>query len=52
MKSSKKKKKLEVKMHQHQDNLGRVFGAPHPIDAEHKNAKTQKAHNYTIERVC
>ena len=46
----KKKKTPEVVMHQHMDQQGRVFGGPHPMDAEHKNAKTQKRHDYTIKR--
>ena len=46
-----KKKKLEVKMHQHVDEFGIKFGAAHPIDAEHKNKKTQKFHDLTIKRV-
>ena len=46
-----KKKKVEpVKMHQHIDPQGRVFGAPHPVDAEHKKTSTQKMHEYTLKR--
>jgi hypothetical protein len=45
-KSQKKKIKPEV-LHQHKDQFGRVFGAPHPVDVEHKNPKTQKFHNLT-----
>ena len=44
----KKKKVIEIEMHQHVDYQGRVFGAPHPITAEHKNKKTQKFHDGTI----
>lgn len=43
-----KNKKMKVVMHQHTDEQGRVFGAAHPIDAEHKNTKTQKFHDLTI----
>ena len=43
-----KKKDTEVKMHQHKDYLGRIFGSPHPIDADHKNIKTQKFHENTV----
>jgi len=44
----KKKKVVEVVvMHQHVGLNGRVFGASHPIDAVHKNTKTQKAHDGT-----
>ena len=46
--SKKKNKKVEVVMHQHKDQQGRVFGAKHPVDAEHKNAKTQKMHDLTM----
>jgi len=48
--TTKKKKIVEVKMHQHTDWLGRIFGAPHPIDAKHKNKKTQKYHEETLKR--
>jgi len=41
---------VEVVLHQHKDPQGRVFGAPHPVDAEHKKAKTQKFHDLTIKR--
>jgi len=45
-----KKRKLpkETKMHQHQDEQGRVFGAMHPLDSEHNNEKTQKFHDITV----
>ena len=43
-----KTKKVVVKMHQHKDQFGHVFGAPHPVDAEHKNPKTQKFHELTV----
>lgn len=46
----KKKQVVKVKMHQHMDQQGRVFGGPHPMDAEHKNAKTQKMHDLTMKR--
>jgi hypothetical protein len=49
MKKSQKKKLKEVKMHQHQDAQGRIFGAPHPIDSEHNNERTQKYHDLTIK---
>lgn len=49
MKKSKKKKIEVVVMHQHQDNFGHVFGAPHPINAMHKNKKTQEFHDSTIK---
>lgn len=45
-----KKKKVVVKMHQHQDQFGRVFGAPHPVDVEHKKTSTQKFHDLTMKR--
>jgi len=48
MKKSKKKIVLPVTLHQHRDNFGRTFGAPHPVNAKHKNAKTQKFHDETI----
>jgi len=51
MKKSKQKKVEDVViLHQHCDLLGRIFGAPHSIDAEHKNPKTQKFHDKTIKR--
>ena len=45
-----KKRKLpkEIEMHQHQDERGRVFGARHPLDSEHTNAKTRKFHDITL----
>ncbi|HUU88349.1 MAG TPA: hypothetical protein VMX17_11420 [Candidatus Glassbacteria bacterium] len=43
-----KKKAAEAKIHQHEDYLGRVFGSLHPIDAKHKNIKTQKFHEGTV----
>lgn len=47
----KKKKKLKVvECHQHVDERGIKFGASHPVDAVHKNPKTQKMHELTIER--
>lgn len=49
MKKSKKKKQIDIKFHQHQDEFGNVFGAPHPIDAMHKNKNTQKYHDLTIK---
>ena len=42
-------KKVPVVMHQHIDEQGRIFGARHPIDSVHKNKKTQKKHEYTLE---
>jgi len=51
MRKKKKDEKVIVVMHQHYDSLGRVFGALHPIDAEHKNPKTQKFHDESIKRV-
>lgn len=43
-----KKKINEIPMHQHKDRYGQVFGAVHPINAIHKNKKTQIYHNNTI----
>ena len=40
----------EIIMHQHIDKLGRICGAKHPIDAEHKNKKTQKKHDFTMKK--
>jgi hypothetical protein len=37
-----------MKMHQHIDKKGNVYGHPHPVNANHKNPKTQKAHNHTV----
>lgn len=51
MKKSKNKKGIGVEMHQHIDEQGRIFGAAHPIVAEHNNKKTQKFHDQTIKRV-
>jgi hypothetical protein len=45
-----KQQKVKVVMHQHQDEFGRVFGAPHPIDAEHTKSSTRKFHDLTIKR--
>ena len=47
--TTKKKQVVEVKMHQHENHLGKVFGGPHPIDAEHQNKKTQKFHDGTVK---
>ena len=35
-------------MHQHRDEKGVVFGAPHPLEAHHYNEKTLKRHNWTV----
>jgi hypothetical protein len=51
MKKHQKKKFKIIVMHQHQDEFGHVFGAPHPVDAEHNNEKTQMYHNITVENV-
>lgn len=48
MKKAQKKKQKPVVMHQHKDQQGRIFGAPHPIDAVHKKEKTQKFHDLTV----
>lgn len=48
MKKAQRKKLQVVELHQHNDSQGRVFGAPHPVDAEHKNKKTQRFHDRTI----
>jgi cytochrome c556 len=45
----KKDKQIQVVMHQHQDEFGRVFGGKHPLDAEHKKAETQKFHDITVK---
>lgn len=51
MTKNKKKKKnrqtVDV-MHQHKDELGRVFGAKHPVNLEHNNERTQRHHEYTL----
>jgi hypothetical protein len=46
MGKKKKPKKLE-QMHQHMKN-GIPFGRAHLLNAEHKNEKTQKAHNDSL----
>ncbi|GAG35452.1 unnamed protein product [marine sediment metagenome] len=56
MKKSKKKKLRKeakiVKLHQHKriDEYGDivVFGFSHPVEAAHKNVKTQKVHDETV----
>jgi len=45
-----KKKKVTVVMHQHVDEMGIKFGAAHPLNAEHKNKKTQKFHDLTVAK--
>jgi len=35
--------------HQHIDKKGNVFGSLHPINAKHKNEKTQKFHDLSIK---
>lgn len=39
-----------MKMHQHIDEKGNVFGHPHPVGAKHKKASTQEAHDRTIKK--
>lgn len=46
----KSKQQVKVIIHQHQDEFGRVFGAPHPVDAEHAKSSTRKFHDLTIKR--
>jgi len=46
----KKKKKVIVECHRHMDEKGNKFGASHPVNAVHKNPKTQKMHDITIGR--
>ena len=46
---SKKKPKQEEQMHQHIDESGIPFGKAHPVDANHKNEKTQKVHEKTMK---
>lgn len=48
MKKAQKKKIKIVEMHQHTNGSGQIIGAKHPIDAEHKNKKTQRFHDRTI----
>jgi len=45
-----KKKKESVVMHQHQDHLNNICGAPHPILAKHKKVSTQRLHDLTIKK--
>ena len=44
----KKAKKVEVRMHQHQDGRGNVFGKSHPLRAYHENKATQCDHDITL----
>lgn len=48
MTKKKKKEAPVVLLHQHIDEMGIVFGALHPIDANHKNENTQKFHDLSI----
>jgi hypothetical protein len=43
------KQQEKVIMHQHRDEFGNIFGAPHPLNAEHAKEKTQKFHDLTIK---
>ena len=60
MKKSKRKKQKEearvVKLHQHKkvDDYGNiiVFGFAHPVEADHKNPKTQKSHDESVRLEC
>ena len=45
-----KKKKVSIVTHRHQDHLGNICGAPHPIMAKHKKASTQILHDLTIKK--
>ena len=45
-----KSEKIVVIMHQHRDEFNIKFGSSHPINAEHKNKKTQKFHDMTMKR--
>jgi hypothetical protein len=39
-----------MKMHQHIDKKGNVFGKAHPMAAQHKKASTQEAHDRTVKK--
>jgi hypothetical protein len=39
-----------MKMHQHIDKKGNVFGKAHPATTQHKKASTQEAHDRTIAK--
>lgn len=39
-----------MKMHQHKDKTGNVFGKPHPVNAKHDKESTQRAHDRTIKK--
>ena len=43
-----KSKKVIVECHQHVDKNGIKFGGSHPIEASHKNLKTQAHHDRTV----
>ena len=38
-----------MKIHQHIDRKGNVFGKPHPVNAVHQKEETKKAHKITME---
>ncbi len=39
-----------MKIHQHQDKRGNVFGKPHSVNAKHEKESTRIAHDRTIEK--
>lgn len=39
-----------MKLHQHVDKTGNIFGKAHPVSAKHEKESTQRAHDRTIEK--
>ena len=39
-----------MKMHQHIDKKGNIFGKAHPVGAKHDKPSTQRAHDYTVAK--
>ena len=48
--SKKNKQEINLVLHQHIDKQGKVCGAKHPINLNHRNQKTQKRHDFTIKK--
>lgn len=40
-----------MRLHQHIDIKGNVFGKPHPVRSDHKKIETKEAHKLTIEKM-
>ena len=46
----KRKKEIQMRLHQHRTITGNVFGKAHPVKAIHLRKRTQISHELTLER--